>query len=94
MQETKVKKYRGIVRRMMERLSENGKDWAKPRSTAVRAFKSPSCDQMMQPDVSGGRGNMTMESSQSEKEQIQKIDEAENVEASSAFSGAPGMGNN
>ena len=29
---------------------------------------------------------MTMESSQSEKEQIQKIDEAENVEASSAFS--------
>lgn len=81
-----MKKYRGIVRRMMERLSENGKDWAKPRSTAVRAFKSPSCDQMMQPDVSGGRGNMTMESSQSEKEQIQKRNEAENVEASSAFS--------
>ena len=73
---------------MMERLSENGKDWAKPRSTVIQAQKSPPGDQMH----SSGRRNLDGGADQqlslfpSEKEQIQKIDEAENAEASSAFS--------
>lgn len=81
-----MKKSRKIARRMLEYLLGNRDDRTKLLSTAVRAYKSPSCDQLMQPDVSGGRGNMTMESPQSEKGQIQKRNEAENVEASSAFS--------
>lgn len=74
MKEVKVKKYRGIVRRMMERLSENGKDWAKPRSTVIQAYKPPPCDQMH----SSGRRNLDGGADQqlsmfpSEKEQIQK----------------------
>ena len=88
MKEIKVKKYREIVRRMMGRISKNGKDWAKPRSTAIQAYKSPPYDQLQ----SSGRRNLDGGADQqlsllpSEKEQIQKIDEAENAEASSAFS--------
>lgn len=88
MKEIKVKKYREIVRRMMGRISENGKDWAKPRSTAIQAYKSPPYDQLQ----SSGRRNFDGGADQqlslfpSKKEQIQKIDEAENAEASSAFS--------
>ena len=83
-----MKKYREIVRRMMGRISKNGKDWAKPRSTAIQAYKSPPYDQLQ----SSGRRNLDGGADQqlsllpSEKEQIQKIDEAENAEASSAFS--------
>ena len=82
-----MKKYREIVRRMMGRISENGKDWAKPRSTAIQAYKFPPYDQLQ----SSGRRNLDGGADQqlslpSKKEQIQKIDEAENAEASSAFS--------
>ena len=84
-----------MARCMMEQLSGNGDDRAKFLSTVVRVHKSPSHDQLIYSDVSGRkdipasqdcRGNMAMESSQSEKEQIQKRNEAENVKASSAFS--------
>lgn len=94
MKEIKVKKYREIVRRMMGRISENGKDWAKPCSTAIQAYKFPPYDQLQ----SSGRRNLDGGADQqlslfpSEKEQIQKIDEAENAEASSAFSVSRPMG--
>ena len=87
MKEIKVKKYRGIVRRMMERLSENGKDWAKPRFTVIQAYKSPSCDQMH----SSGRRNLDGGADQqlslfpSEKEKREQSQKAEDENASSAF---------
>lgn len=87
-----MKKCRKIARRMLEQLLRHWEDRTKPLSIAVWASKSPFCDRLMQPDVSGGRGNMEMEGSQSEKGQIQKRNEAENVEASSAFSVSPPVG--
>lgn len=90
-----MKKSRKIARRMLEYLLGNRDDRTKLLSTAVRVHKCPSHDQLIHSDVSerkdipadqDGRGNLAMEGSQSEKGQIQKRNEAENAEASSAFS--------